>query len=121
MDEGRPPACCLHAEVAGHNQAPCMSDRPCPGHLQGAVGYGLLSTTCRQPTDRGTVRKGYRLQGRAAANRGSACRGGRPLEGRLPAGKGSRHLRRGDNDGTVRERGSDNGTHDAVAGDHNAR
>ncbi|RRT41587.1 hypothetical protein B296_00015095 [Ensete ventricosum] len=68
---------------------------------------GLLPTTCRQPTDRGTVRKGYRLQGRAAANRGSACRGGRPLARRLPAGKGSRHLRRGDNDDTVRVREED--------------
>ncbi|RRT45076.1 hypothetical protein B296_00045008 [Ensete ventricosum] len=35
--EGRPHACCLHAEVAGHDQAPCRGGRPWPDYLQGVA------------------------------------------------------------------------------------
>ncbi|RZS25271.1 hypothetical protein BHM03_00058448 [Ensete ventricosum] len=63
----------------------------------------------------GTTGCGSRLQGAckglpptasSVANRGSgaSCRGGCPLAGRLLAGKGSRHLRRG-NGGAEGERG----------------
>ncbi|RWW40865.1 hypothetical protein BHE74_00053687 [Ensete ventricosum] len=38
--EGRPHACCLHAEVASHGQAPCRGGRPWPGYLQGVAGCG---------------------------------------------------------------------------------
>ncbi|RRT36439.1 hypothetical protein B296_00048206 [Ensete ventricosum] len=54
--------------------------------------------------------------------RGTSCKGSiaRPLAGRLPVGKGSRCLRRGDGGGgAVRpERGGDSETHDAMEGDH---
>ncbi|RWW05335.1 hypothetical protein GW17_00031397 [Ensete ventricosum] len=36
-EEGRPHACCLHAEVASHGQTPCRGDRLRPGPLQGAA------------------------------------------------------------------------------------
>ncbi|RRT31367.1 hypothetical protein B296_00032929, partial [Ensete ventricosum] len=38
--EVQPHACCLHAEVAGHGQAPYRGGRPWPGYLQGATGCG---------------------------------------------------------------------------------
>ncbi|RWV77333.1 hypothetical protein GW17_00061859, partial [Ensete ventricosum] len=57
-------------------------------HPQGRLAAGCLqgAATSGQP---------YRQQGGGADHRG-----GRPVAGRLPAGKGSRCLRRG-NDGTV--------------------
>ncbi|RWW46686.1 hypothetical protein BHE74_00047372 [Ensete ventricosum] len=41
--EGRPHACCLHGEVAGHGQAPCRGGRPWPGYLQGATPVGVVA------------------------------------------------------------------------------
>ncbi|RWV85268.1 hypothetical protein GW17_00052952 [Ensete ventricosum] len=73
------------------------------------------------------ARKGLPLAASHAASRGGGVgrKGGRPLAGWLPAGKGSRRLRRGssDDDGSAdgaRGRGGYSGTHDAVAGDRDA-
>ncbi|RZS01368.1 hypothetical protein BHM03_00031224 [Ensete ventricosum] len=66
-------------------------------------------------------------QRRSRGGDGAGRRGGRPLVAWLPAGKGSRHLRSGSSDGSDGangargwKRGGDSGTHDAVAGDHDA-
>ncbi|RWW15776.1 hypothetical protein GW17_00020369, partial [Ensete ventricosum] len=95
--EGRPYACCLQTEVAGHGQAPCRSDRPWLGYLQGATtrGHDRLRPAC----------KGLPPAASPAANRGGSAsrRGGRPLAGWLPIAKGNRRLRRGSgDDGAVR-------------------
>ncbi|RWV83731.1 hypothetical protein GW17_00054626 [Ensete ventricosum] len=37
LPAGEGHACCMHAEVAGHDQAPCRGGWPWPGYLQGAV------------------------------------------------------------------------------------
>ncbi|RWV84054.1 hypothetical protein GW17_00054266 [Ensete ventricosum] len=57
--EGRPHACCLYAEVAGHGQAPCRGDRPWPGYLQGAAGYGHAPCKGQPATARPPTRGGH--------------------------------------------------------------
>ncbi|RWV77016.1 hypothetical protein GW17_00062215 [Ensete ventricosum] len=89
--EGWPHACCLHAEVAGHGQAPYRGDRPWPGYLQGVAGCGQAPCKGLLPADSPIASKG------SDASR----RGGRPLAGRLPATKGSRHLHKDSSDGDV--------------------
>ncbi|RWW37531.1 hypothetical protein BHE74_00057340 [Ensete ventricosum] len=98
----------------------CRGSWPQPGPPQGLLPTAYKrSPVRRQPTGKGTTRKGCRLQGRPrprAANWASTCRGGvdrkgdRPLAGWLPAGKGSRRLRRGGDVGdAVRVREEDYG------------
>ncbi|RWV80982.1 hypothetical protein GW17_00057653 [Ensete ventricosum] len=53
--KGRPPACCLHAEVVEHSQAPCSGGCPWPSYLQGATGCG-----------QGPLQRGGRLRPRPA-------------------------------------------------------
>ncbi|RWV94604.1 hypothetical protein GW17_00042840 [Ensete ventricosum] len=69
MEEGQLHACCLHAEVVGHSQAPCRGGRPWPGYLQGAAGYT----------------QGPHVRGRPAAAKPPA-RGGHPRTALPPAG-----------------------------------
>ncbi|RWW72236.1 hypothetical protein BHE74_00019975 [Ensete ventricosum] len=105
----------------GYCQLP-VEGRPRPAR-KGRPTVGAVPAG-RQPVGKGIAHKGYRLQGPSlagtATNRGSACkggphggatrgsgagrRGGRPLAGRLPTGKGSRRLHRGGDGGTVRAR-----------------
>ncbi|RWV97660.1 hypothetical protein BHE74_00020974 [Ensete ventricosum] len=80
--EGWPHACYLHAEVAGHGQAPCRGGRPWLGYLHGTVARRGSSPT-------------------ANIGGGVDRRGGRPLVGWLPAVKGSHRLRRGSGGGCV--------------------
>ncbi|RZS29018.1 hypothetical protein BHM03_00062686 [Ensete ventricosum] len=105
---------------------------PLPGlaaHRGGACGHGRL-----RPASRGGSRPGahpftaLRSQRRPTTGRlqgATGRRGGHPLAGWLPAGKGRCRLRKcssgGDADGARGwERGGDSGTHDAMAGDHDA-
>ncbi|RRT49520.1 hypothetical protein B296_00032645 [Ensete ventricosum] len=83
----------LHAEVAGHDQAPCRGGRPWPGYLQGVAGYG--QAPCKGQPPAGTV--GCRQPVGVPANRGDGAghKGSRPLAGRVPNAKGSRRLCRG--------------------------
>ncbi|RWW19421.1 hypothetical protein GW17_00016523 [Ensete ventricosum] len=126
--KGRPHACSLHAEVAGHGQAPYRGGRPWPSYMQGVVGYGQARCKGRSPAGAaarkrrppaGTV--GYGQPTRASRQRpsckglppraspassrgdGAGRRGARPLAGRLPVAKGSRHLRRGSDVVRVKE------------------
>ncbi|RRT62473.1 hypothetical protein B296_00021980 [Ensete ventricosum] len=107
--EARPHACSLHAEVAGHGQAPYRGNRPWPGFLQGAVGYsqgprarGRPATT--RPPVRGDryrpAHKGLPLAENPATSRGGGVgrKGGHPLARRFPTAKGSRRLRKGSGD-----------------------
>ncbi|RWW64060.1 hypothetical protein BHE74_00028726, partial [Ensete ventricosum] len=100
-------------------QPPCRADHPRPGRGQGQpereasnARKGQQSHAGATLAGRSAARKGGWLQGPAAspaANRGDGAsrRGGRPLVGWLPAGKGSRRLCRGNDgdDGTEGETG----------------
>ncbi|RWW09354.1 hypothetical protein GW17_00027162 [Ensete ventricosum] len=122
--EGRPHACCLHAEVAGHGQASCRGSKPWAGYLQGAAGCGQApykgwspagaaarkgrpptgTAGCGQPARvnrQRLTRKGLPPAASPTATKGGGAgrRGGRPLAGRLPTIKGSRRLRRCSGDG----------------------
>ncbi|RRT37032.1 hypothetical protein B296_00041019 [Ensete ventricosum] len=62
---------CLHAEVAGHGQAPYRGGRPWPSYWQGAVGCGQASYKGRPP-------------------KGAAARKGRPPAGTTGCGQPER-------------------------------
>ncbi|RRT50235.1 hypothetical protein B296_00003279 [Ensete ventricosum] len=98
--EGRPHSYCLHAEVAGHGQAPCKGGQPWPGYLQGAAAHNGSSpqgAATRGHSRLQPARKGLPPVASPATSRGDVAgrRGDRPLAGQLSAVKGSRHLRRG--------------------------
>ncbi|RRT61181.1 hypothetical protein B296_00027717 [Ensete ventricosum] len=100
--EGRPHACCMHAEVAGHGQAPYKGHRPWPSYLQGA-------TARRGDSPQGAATRGHGRLWLAhkglppVASPAAILQGGHPLAGRLPAAKGNRCLHRGSgSDGAVR-------------------
>ncbi|RZS27143.1 hypothetical protein BHM03_00060573 [Ensete ventricosum] len=104
--EGRPHSYCLHAEVVGHGQAPCRGGQPWPGYLQGEAAHNGSSpqgAATRGHSRLQPARKGLPPVASPAASRGDIAgrRGDRPLARRLPAAKGSRHLRRGSGSGGV--------------------
>ncbi|RWW42870.1 hypothetical protein BHE74_00051541 [Ensete ventricosum] len=95
---------------------------------QPLMGTAACSTVLAKGGQLQGARKGLPPAVSPIASRGSDAsrRGGRPLEGRLSAGKGNRRLRRGSGGGGGTEgargweRGGDSGTHDVVAKDHTA-
>ncbi|RWV77232.1 hypothetical protein GW17_00061966 [Ensete ventricosum] len=94
--------------VAGHGLATCKG-RPTAARppARGSRWWPLVGMAASDQPARASrwcpTRKGLPLAASPAASRGGGAgrRGGRPLAGRLPTAKGSRHLRRGNDSGGV--------------------
>ncbi|RZR73541.1 hypothetical protein BHM03_00025410 [Ensete ventricosum] len=96
--------------AAYHGQPPCSTGHPRLCRSQGPLQGGRpakrrppakpLAARCSQGGRLQAARKGLPLAASLAPSRGgdAAHKGGRPLVERLPMGKGSRHLHRGNGD-----------------------
>ncbi|RRT35060.1 hypothetical protein B296_00031267 [Ensete ventricosum] len=116
-EEGRPTIASPHVGPTTHGQAaarastkgsptaPTMGDSRPQG--QQPVGDSRLQHDARKGGRLQGARKGLLPAANPTASRGSGAsrRGGRPLAGRLPACKGSRCLRRGNDDGAEGKEG----------------
>ncbi|RWW06680.1 hypothetical protein GW17_00029972 [Ensete ventricosum] len=89
------------ASPKGRPAAPTMGDSRPQG--QQTVGDSRLQHDAREGGRLQGARKG--LSPAASRCGGASCRGGRPLAGRLPVCKGSRCLRRGNDDGVEGKEG----------------